>query len=67
MSKFSEEWEERMKNRRSGKSNTWSNFLVKLLLLIFVIMLIKFFGSSDTKKFRDFIQFSNKNQTEVGD
>jgi len=67
MGKFNDEWEERMKNRRSGKGNTWSNFLVKLLLLIFVIMLIKFFGSSDTKKFRDFIHFSNNSQTEVGE
>lgn len=67
MGKFNDEWEERFKNRRSGKINTWSNFLIKLLLLIFVIMLIRFFGASDTKKFRDFIHFSNKNQTEVGE
>ncbi|MDY6914857.1 MAG: hypothetical protein SVM86_00890 [Candidatus Cloacimonadota bacterium] len=46
MNKFKEEFERKKKERRAHKSNTWVNFFIRLLILIFLILLIKTLGET---------------------
>jgi hypothetical protein len=46
LNKFKEEFERRKNERRAKKSNTWVNFIIRLLLLIFLILLIRTLGKT---------------------
>lgn len=48
--KFKEELQRRIEERRRQKSNTWFNLIIRILALIFVIMIIRYFGSIRAKK-----------------
>ncbi len=65
MSKLSEEIKNRYAKRRKNKIYTWANFIVRLFLLIFVIMVIRFLSSPDTEKFRNFIFKSNSLESNI--
>jgi len=65
MSRLSEEIKNRYAKRRKNKIYTWANFIVRLFLLIFVIIIIRFFSSPETEKFRNFIFKSNSIESNV--
>lgn len=44
MREFKEEFEKRREERRRYRSNTWTNFFIRILALIFVILVIRHFG-----------------------
>jgi flagellar biosynthesis/type III secretory pathway M-ring protein FliF/YscJ len=49
--KFKEELERRINERRRQKTNSWFNLIIRLLALIFVIMIIRYFGSIRVRKY----------------
>ncbi|MDP8203981.1 MAG: hypothetical protein P9L95_05565 [Candidatus Tenebribacter mawsonii] len=52
MKEFKEEIEKRRQEHRSMRSSTWVNFIVRILALIFVIMIIRYFSDPNPEKFR---------------
>jgi len=55
MKEFKEEIERRRQERRGMRSSTWINFIIRILALIFVVMIIRYFSDSDPDKFRSWI------------
>jgi hypothetical protein len=55
MKEFKEEIEKRRQERRRMRSSTWINFIIRILALIFVVMIIRYFSDSDPDKFRSWI------------
>lgn len=49
--KFKEELERRISERRKQKTNSWFNLIIRILVLIFVIMIIRYFGSLRARKY----------------
>lgn len=65
MDDFKKEIENRFKDRKNKRSNTWSNLIIRILILIFLIMLIKQFVNSDGDVFHSFKNLTNiKSNTE---
>ena len=62
MNRFIDELKERWQDRKQKKIYTWTNFIVRILILIFLILIIRFFAGEDQDKFRDFIKFSPKTE-----
>ena len=52
MKEFKEEIEKRRQEHRNMRSSTWINFIVRILALIFVIMIIRYFADPEPEKFR---------------
>jgi hypothetical protein len=67
MSGFKEELKNRWQERKSGKAFSWTHLIVKILIFIFLVLIIRFFASEETDKFRDFLQFNKTNKTEIKD
>lgn len=50
MNEFKEELLRRRENRRRKRISTWTNLLIRILALIFVIVIIRYLGKSNLKK-----------------
>ena len=50
MNEFKEELLRRRENRRKKRISTWTNLLIRILALIFVIVIIGYLGKSNIKK-----------------
>ena len=61
---FKEKIENSWQELRSKKIATWTNFVIRILILVFLIMIIRFFASPNTDKFRNFLSFWKTNQVE---
>ena len=58
MSDLKEEFKRRREERRRYRSNTWTNFFIRILALIFVVLVIRHFGkrAQELKNTRTFSQ-----------
>jgi len=65
MKEFKEEIERRRQERRSMRSSTWINFIIRILALIFVVMIIRYFSDSNPDKFRSWISTSKTDSITV--
>jgi len=65
MKEFKEEIERRRLERRSMRSSTWINFIIRILALVFVIMIIRYFSDSNPDKFRSWISTSKTDSIQV--
>jgi len=65
MKEFKEEIERRRQKRRSMRSSTWINFIIRILALIFVVMIIRYFSDSNPDKFRSWISISKTDSITV--
>ncbi|MCF7859318.1 MAG: hypothetical protein K9N07_08375 [Candidatus Cloacimonetes bacterium] len=65
MKEFREEIEKRRLERRNKRSSTWVNFFVRILALIFVILIIRYFSDADPDKFRSWIASEQADSIEV--
>jgi NADH:ubiquinone oxidoreductase subunit 6 (subunit J) len=64
MKNFREEIQRRRSGRRNKRSSSWIGVLAKILLLIFVIVMIRFFGNPGNNKISN--QQNNGIQTTKG-
>ncbi|MDP8201341.1 MAG: hypothetical protein P9M11_04305 [Candidatus Tenebribacter burtonii] len=55
MKEFKEEIEKRRQVRRNMRSSTWINLIIRILALIFVVMIIRYFSDANPEKFRSWI------------
>ncbi len=55
MKEFKEEIERRRLERRGMRSSTWVNFIIRILALVFVVMIIRYFSDANPDKFRSWI------------
>ena len=65
MKKFKEEIEKRRQERRSMRSSTWINFIIRILALVFVVMIIRYFSDPNTDKFRSWITSAKTDSVQV--
>jgi len=65
MKEFKEEIERRRQERRSMRSSTWINFIVRILALVFVVMIIRYFSDSNPDKFRSWNSFAKTDSVQV--
>ncbi len=65
MKEFKEEIERRRQERRSMRSSTWINFIIRILALVFVVMIIRYFSDSNPDKFRSWISTSKTDSITV--
>jgi len=64
MKEFKEEIEKRRQERRSLRSSTWINFIIRILALIFIVLLIRYFSDSNPDKFRSWITTTDSIQVQ---
>ncbi len=67
MKDLREEILRRRQERRNKRSNTWTSLIVKILLLIFVVLMIRFFAYPDPDKFRKLNSISKPASNEIQD
>jgi len=60
---FEEELKDKHEQRRNSKITHWSNWVIKILLLLFLLLLIRSFGSEQIKYFKK-LMLGNHNATE---
>ena len=65
MKEFKEEIERRRQERRSMRSSTWVNFIIRILALVFVVMIIRYFSDANPEKFRSWITSSKIDTIQV--
>lgn len=65
MSEIKEELEKRFQRKREDKSSSWASFIKKIILLIAVLLLIKFFGSSEIKKMNSLFQGGSEDSVRI--
>ncbi len=65
MKEFKEEIERRRQERRSMRSSTWINFIIRILALVFVVMIIRYFSDSNPDKFKSWISTSKTDSITV--
>ncbi|MCD4819820.1 MAG: hypothetical protein K8S23_14140 [Candidatus Cloacimonetes bacterium] len=58
MSNISDNFHKKRLDRRSKKTSTWANLIVKVILLVFVIIIIRNLSNPDNSIFFNF--FNNK-------
>ncbi|MEA2096598.1 MAG: hypothetical protein U9P73_07910 [Candidatus Cloacimonadota bacterium] len=58
-------FEKRRSEMREKGSSTWINFIVRILALIFIVMIIRYFSDSDPEKFRSWINFTSPDSVQV--
>lgn len=63
-SKFRQELERRISERRREKTNSWVNLFIKILILVFVILIIHYFGGIRSRKIIQFYNLQEPKQTE---
>ncbi|MBC8485709.1 MAG: hypothetical protein ISS80_00080 [Candidatus Cloacimonetes bacterium] len=64
MSDLKEEFKRRREERRRYRSNTWTNFFIRILALIFVILIIRHFGRR-AQELKDTRVFSSPDTVEI--
>ncbi len=64
MSDLKEEFKRRREERRRYRSNTWTNFFIRILALIFVIFIIRHFGRR-AQELKDTNSFSQPDSVEI--
>ena len=64
MKVFKEKLESNWQEILTKRIASWMNFIIRILILVFVVMIIRFFASPDTDKFRDFLNFWKSNQSD---
>jgi len=64
MKSFREEFQRRKEDRRRSRSASWLHWLLKIIFFIFVILMIRYFGSPDPDKFRNWQKFNDQNPIE---
>ena len=65
MKEFKEEMERRRQERRGMRSSTWVNFIIRILALVFVVMIIRYFSDANPDKFRSWISSSKTDSITV--
>ena len=65
MKEFKEEIERRRQERRGMRSSTWVNFIIRILALVFVVMIIRYFSDPDPEKFRSWITSAKTDSIQV--
>lgn len=67
MDEFKKEIENRFNERKQKRVNTWTNLIVRILILFFLIMLIKQFVNPEEDIFHSFKNLTNvkSGQSEV--
>ncbi len=65
MKEFKEEMERRRQERRGMRSLTWVNFIIRILVLVFVVMIIRYFSNPNPDKFRSWINFASPDTVQV--
>lgn len=65
MKEFKEKIERRRQEMRNKRSSTWVNFIIRILALVFVIMIIKYFSNSNPDKFRSWVTSSKTDSIQV--
>ncbi|MBC8527574.1 MAG: hypothetical protein H8D22_12100 [Candidatus Cloacimonetes bacterium] len=61
---FKDEWLRRRKRRNKDLTSFWK-ILIRLIALIFVLLLIRFFSSGGPNKFFEYLTKSGQHQTEI--
>jgi hypothetical protein len=64
MSDLKEEFKRRREERRRYRSNTWTNFFIRILALIFVILIIRHFGKR-AQELKNSNSFSQPDTVEI--
>jgi len=64
MSNIGENFKRKRHERRNQKASTWTNLIIKIILLIFVIMIIRNLSQSKKNIFHDIFK-KKSNQTEA--
>jgi len=65
MKEFKEEIEKRRQERRSMRSSTWINFIIRILALVFIVIIIRYFSDANPNKFRSWISSSKTDSIQV--
>lgn len=65
MKSVKEMFEKRRSEMREKRSSTWINFIIRILALIFVVMIIRYFSNSNPNKFRSWISSSKIDTIQV--
>ncbi|MCF7792640.1 MAG: hypothetical protein K9N09_00795 [Candidatus Cloacimonetes bacterium] len=65
--KFKEELERRIHERRKQKTNSWFNLIIRILALVFVVMIIRYFGSLRAKKYEMMQKRYEQHKSQVED
>ena len=65
MKEFKEEMERRRQERRGMRSSTWVNFIIRILVLVFVVMIIRYFSNPNPDKFRSWITSTQTDSVQV--
>lgn len=65
MKEFKEKIERRRQEMRNKRSSTWVNFIIRILALVFVIMIIKYFSNSNPDKFRSWVTSSKTDSIQI--
>ena len=64
-SDFQEEILRRREERRRKRSNTWTNLIIRIIALVFVILLIHYFGTVRVKQLKKKAMQSVQDSTQV--
>ena len=64
-SDFRQEIEHRRKERRRQRSNTWTNLIIRIIALIFVILVIRYFGTLKEKQLKTFFPKTTADSIQV--
>ncbi len=65
MKEIKEKIERRWQEMRNKRSSTWVNFIIRILALVFVIMIIRYFSNSNPDKFRSWVTSSKTDSIQV--
>ncbi|MCK5051502.1 MAG: hypothetical protein KAS53_07220 [Candidatus Cloacimonetes bacterium] len=57
--------ERRRRERRGMRNSTWVNFIIRILALVFVVMIIRYFSDSNSDKFRSWITSTKTDSVQV--
>lgn len=57
----------RREELRKLRSSSWINLIIRILILIFVVMIIRYFKDGDPDKFRNWESLDKTNTVEVQD
>ncbi|HPR17043.1 MAG TPA: hypothetical protein PLD62_02240 [Candidatus Cloacimonadota bacterium] len=60
--KFKEELERKMAERRRQKSSSWINLIIRILILVFVVIIIRYFSTMRVKRL-EYLQRTQQNNS----
>lgn len=62
---FHEEIERRRSERRRQRSNTWLNLIIRIIALIFILLIIRYFGIIRSSRLKSFFQQETIDSTSI--